>query len=593
LLAAAVVVCLGLTTVAVADVNPATVAPGPNKAGVEATYSIVFTTREDLAAGNYIRIDFPDANHIAAVAADNVTVDGASVAGIIIVDERLNIQLGAEHTAGPTGVTVRHVINPTEAGDYTLDISTTEEPTSVESKTYTIAAATATSLEISPEETTIAAGETQAYAAEAYDTYENSLGDVSDDTEFAIVEPGHGGEWGADESEDNVYTSKSVGEWTVMGSYNGHTATATLIVEPAAVETLSIIRQPTDAAAGEAISPAVTVNASDEYGHLIPELPIGVSLVEGEDEGTLHGTLTQETYNDGVATFDDLWVDLGGEYKLVFTAGGKTVESEAFNVTGAAMAQLLIGPQTASITAGDYYEYEADMADEFGNVVALDVTDWVEFEIDDASEGTFTNNVLQDAVAAGTWEVTGTFIPDDDITGTATLTVEPADAVDFEISPEMAEVTSGDKQTYKASAEDEFGNVFDVTDETVFKIESGAGGVWDDNVYTSDSAGDWTVTGTYSGFEDSATLEVDRALCFIATAAYGTPDAEEIDILREFRDVVMRPNRLGAELVSLYYKASPPVAEFISQNEALRAAVRVGLIDPIVAILNWSHGLWS
>jgi len=595
LLAAAVVVCLGLTTVAVADVTPATVAPGPNRAGQEATYSIVFTTREDLAAGNYIRIDFPDANHIAAVAADNVTVDGASVAGIIIVDERLNIRLGADHIAGPTGVTVRNVINPTEAGDYTLDISTTEEPTSVESKTYTIAATTAESLEISPEEITIAAGETQAYTAEAYDAYENSLGDVSDDTEFAIVEPSHGGEWGAGEFEDNFYTSKSVGEWTVRGNYNGLTATATLIVEPAAVETLSIIRQPTDAAAGEAISPAVTVNATDEYGHLIPELPIGVSLVEGESEseGTLQGTRTEDTNDNGVATFDDLWVNLGGEYKLVFTAGGKTVESQAFNITGAAMAQLLIRPQTASITADDYQEYEADLADEFGNVVASDVTDWVEFEIDDASKGTFTNNVLYDAVAAGTWEVTGTFIPDDDITGTATLTVEPAAAVDFDISPEMATVTSDEKQTYTAAAEDEFGNIFDVTDETVFKIESGAGGAWKDNVYTSDSAGEWTVTGTYAGFEDSATLEVDRALCFIATAAYGSPAAEEIDILREFRDVVLRPNRLGAELVSLYYKTSPPIAEFISQNEALRTAVRVGFIDPIVAILNWSHGLWS
>lgn len=86
---------------------------------------------------------------------------------------------------------------------------------------------------------------------------------------------------------------------------------------------------------------------------------------------------------------------------------------------------------------------------------------------------------------------------------------------------------------------------------------------------------------------------VGTPLCFIATAAYGSPAAEEINIIREFRDVVLRPNKLGAELVSLYYEASPPIAEFISQNEALRTAVRVGFIDPIVAILNWSHGLWS
>jgi len=81
--------------------------------------------------------------------------------------------------------------------------------------------------------------------------------------------------------------------------------------------------------------------------------------------------------------------------------------------------------------------------------------------------------------------------------------------------------------------------------------------------------------------------------CFIATAAYGTDTAKEIDILREFRDTVLLPNSLGAGFVSLYYKISPPIADFISRHEVLRTAVRVGFVDPIVNILNWSHDLWS
>ena len=81
--------------------------------------------------------------------------------------------------------------------------------------------------------------------------------------------------------------------------------------------------------------------------------------------------------------------------------------------------------------------------------------------------------------------------------------------------------------------------------------------------------------------------------CFIATAAYGTDTAEEISLLREFRDVVLLANGPGTEFVSLYYQVSPPIAEVISQNDFLRTAVRVGFIDPIVAILNWSHALWS
>ena len=81
-------------------------------------------------------------------------------------------------------------------------------------------------------------------------------------------------------------------------------------------------------------------------------------------------------------------------------------------------------------------------------------------------------------------------------------------------------------------------------------------------------------------------------ICFIATAAYGTPAAEEINILREFRDQVLLPNRAGAAFVSVYYRLSPPVAEFISRHEVLRTAVRTGL-NPIVTALNSSHAWWA
>lgn len=87
--------------------------------------------------------------------------------------------------------------------------------------------------------------------------------------------------------------------------------------------------------------------------------------------------------------------------------------------------------------------------------------------------------------------------------------------------------------------------------------------------------------------------ETDGGFCFIATAAYGTDTAKELDILREFRDEILLPNSLGTKFISLYYRASPPIADFISQNEALRTMVRVSFVDPIVKILTWTHNLWS
>jgi len=71
--------------------------------------------------------------------------------------------------------------------------------------------------------------------------------------------------------------------------------------------------------------------------------------------------------------------------------------------------------------------------------------------------------------------------------------------------------------------------------------------------------------------------------CFIATAAYGTPLAEDIEILREFRDEYLLTNPLGQALVDFYYRVSPPMAEFITEHPSLKPIVRAGLV-PAVAM---------
>ncbi len=80
--------------------------------------------------------------------------------------------------------------------------------------------------------------------------------------------------------------------------------------------------------------------------------------------------------------------------------------------------------------------------------------------------------------------------------------------------------------------------------------------------------------------------------CFIATAAYGTETASQLNILREFRDQVLLKSGLGTRFVETYYKLSPPLAAFIAKSDFLRAVVRIALIDPMVNILQWSQSLW-
>ncbi len=73
-------------------------------------------------------------------------------------------------------------------------------------------------------------------------------------------------------------------------------------------------------------------------------------------------------------------------------------------------------------------------------------------------------------------------------------------------------------------------------------------------------------------------------MCFIATAAYGSPMATEINTLREFRDTKLSPNILGKEFVRLYYRVSPRLANAIARSEGLRRLVRLNL-NPIVRTL--------
>jgi hypothetical protein len=100
--------------------------------------------------------------------------------------------------------------------------------------------------------------------------------------------------------------------------------------------------------------------------------------------------------------------------------------------------------------------------------------------------------------------------------------------------------------------------------------------------------GDYSVAANFT----ATALGPIAGLCFIATAAYGSPSARQIDVLREFRDEVLLKSTAGSQFVALYYQLSPTIADFIAGNELLRTLVRELLVDPIVWVIEATGDIW-
>jgi hypothetical protein len=121
------------------------------------------------------------------------------------------------------------------------------------------------------------------------------------------------------------------------GHHNGTITGATWITTLPTPDHVLFLQQPTDTAAGQTISPALTVVLVDHWGHVVTgdnTDAVTISLGANPGGGSLSGTLTV-TVTGGVATFSDLSIDqLGDGYTLVATANGlPAAESNPFRIT--------------------------------------------------------------------------------------------------------------------------------------------------------------------------------------------------------------------------------------------------------------------
>ncbi|MFX1265781.1 MAG: CFI-box-CTERM domain-containing protein, partial [Promethearchaeota archaeon] len=246
--------------------------------------------------------------------------------------------------------------------------------------------------------------------------------------------------------------------------------------------------------------------------------------------------------------------------------------------------------QTAPYEAGEEVDIKAEAATgyEFVSWTATPTSDG--FANANAPETTFTMPAYNVTVTANFQVETGPQEP-------PTVTTLAASGIGDDSATLNMAYTFGDfspvylRFAYRESGTIDWsftGEVIRVTDDTYAKIVTGL---------TVGTEYDFKAQLRY----DSHRIEGDirqfttdtlPSPCFIATAAYGTPTAEEINVLREFRDTVLLESTAGSQFVALYYQFSPPIADFIAGNELLRTLVRELLVDPIVRVVEATGDIW-
>ncbi|WP_164016793.1 beta strand repeat-containing protein [Pyxidicoccus trucidator] len=164
--------------------------------------------------------------------------------------------------------------------------------------------------------------------------------------------------------------------YTLSASAPGLTATSnTFNITAGPATRLAFGVQPSDAAAGIAITPAVTVRVVDAAGNTVTSATTSITVAIGNNPGVgiLNGTRTVSAVA-GVATFSTLSITrTGAGYTLTAAATGLTTgTSAAFNVTpGAATTLAFFTNPPNVVTAGAAItpDVRVGVRDSFGNTV--------------------------------------------------------------------------------------------------------------------------------------------------------------------------------------------------------------------------------
>ena len=77
-----------------------------------------------------------------------------------------------------------------------------------------------------------------------------------------------------------------------------------------------------------------------------------------------------------------------------------------------------------------------------------------------------------------------------------------------------------------------------------------------------------------SGGSNRSSGNYNNSSCFVATAAFGTKWADEIDVLRDWRDESLQYHKLGRTFIKFYYQVGPYLAKLVEKSSLLKKTTK-------------------
>ena len=353
--------------------------------------------------------------------------------------------------------------------------------------TVTVNPGTLASLQITPNPAGITVGGTQAFTATGIDSGGNSIPVT---VTWTVVAGG-----GTINSSTGVFTAG-----TVSGSYAGTvratsgsvSATATINLQPGAVDTLTV--SPKTITVGPGAAQQFTAVAVDAYGNTVPSTPTW-SLAQ-----PLAGTIASNgafTAGSKVGTYANV---------VVASFSGKT-DTASVTVNPGPLTTITLTPANATMQAGQTRTFSAQGRDAFSNPVAVTPT-WAAT----SAAGTITQGgAFKASFTAGTY-ANAISATSGSVVGRASVTITPATVASVVVSPANPTVCMTRTVAFSAKAFDPSG--VEIAGQAVAWTAHGGGTLNAAGYYTAGTAPgnfDGSVTAVIAGMagKTSVVIPVD------------------------------------------------------------------------------------